>query len=234
MIKYHFFGKECAIDKTSIDYSLLKNCLISQNFNTKFPIVLVNQIHGNNVLLIDDETKITEAEKFIDADAIVTNLKNLNIAVLTADCVPILLFDEQNQIIAAVHAGWQGAFKNVLNNAIDEMIKIGAKIENIKAAIGPCIRQNSYEIDQNFYDRFLKENSANQKFFIKSAKQNHYLFDLVGYVKEKLILKGIAEIFDAQIDTYQDEEKFFSYRRNTHQNIIDELRNISVIQIAKI
>ncbi len=231
MIKYHFFGKECAVDKLSIDYSTLKNGLSKQDFKSKFPIVLVNQVHGNNVLLINDETKIPAQGKLVDADAIVTNIKNLTIGILTADCMPILFFDEKNSVIAAVHAGWQGAFKNVTDNAIDEMLRIGAEIQNIKVLIGPCIRQNSYEIDQNFYERLLAENPTNEKFFNPSRESGHYLFNLPSYTKEKLIKKGIKNISDDEIDTYT-QENLFSYRRNTHLNKTDENRNVSVIQIT--
>lgn len=229
MIKYNFFGKECAIDKTSIDYSFAKKHLSNNGFKT-LQLILVNQVHGNDVLVIENQSQIPQ--KLINADAIVTNLKNISIGILTADCVPILLFDEKNEVIAAVHAGWQGAFKKVTENAVDEMLKIGAKIENIKAAIGPCIRQSSYEVDENFYQRFLSENQDNKIFFISSKNQSHYMFDLALYIERKLADKGIGTVIDDGIDTYFDEKKYFSYRRNTHQKITDELRNLSVIEIS--
>lgn len=229
MIKYNFFGKECAVDKRAIDTSAAKKYLINQGYKTS-ELVLVNQVHGNDVFVITDKSQIPQ--KLVNADAIVTNLSNINIGILTADCMPILFFDEKNKIIAAVHAGWQGAFKKVAENTIDEMIKLGAKIENIKAVIGPCIRQASYEVDENFREKFLKENSEYKKFFIKSKNQNHYLFDLVSYVAKKLENKGIRTILDDGVDTYSNSEKLFSYRRNTHQKITDELRNLSVIEIS--
>ncbi|MFT5703315.1 MAG: YfiH family protein [Rickettsiales bacterium] len=230
MIKYHFFGKECAVDKAAIDYSLIAKNLSNQNFSIESPIVLVNQIHGSEILVIDEESKIPALEKLPDADAIVTNIKNLNLAILTADCVPIVLMDEENSLIGAIHAGWKGAVKNITDNAIDEMLKIGAQMENIKAVIGPCIRQESYEIDEKFYENFLTKDLENKKFFIPSSKDNHFLFDLPFYVKEKLRRKGIVNIEDEGIDSYQ-EDGFFSYRRNTHLEIKDEMRNILLIQI---
>ncbi|MFT6077336.1 MAG: YfiH family protein [Myxococcota bacterium] len=233
MIKYHFFGTECAINKNEIDHALITENLKGQNFNITSPVVLVNQIHGSKVFVIDDKSKISNTEEAIDADAIISNLANLNLAIVTADCAPIVLFDEENKVIAAVHAGWQGAFKNVICNAIDEMLRVGASLENIKAIIGPMIRQESYEVDNGFYERFLEGNSANKKFFIESSKELHFLFDLPSYVKEKLRNKGIENIEDDGIDTYLDD-KFLSYRKKTHLGIKDDKnRNISVIEIVE-
>ncbi|MFT6105955.1 MAG: YfiH family protein [Rickettsiales bacterium] len=232
MIKYHFFGKDCAIDKTKIDYFLVAKNIQKKNFNIKSPTIFINQIHGSEILVIDDESKIPSSKKLIDADAIVTNVKNLILAIVTADCAPIMLLDEENEVIAAVHAGWQGSLKNITDQAVDGMIKIGARLENIKAVIGPMIRQESYEVDLSFYGRFLEENSANREFFIKSPKDQHFLFDLPSYIKEKLRNKGLRNIEDDGIDTYQNDD-FFSYRRNFHQRIDDEMRNISVIEILQ-
>jgi YfiH family protein len=233
MIKHHFFNKECSVDKSAIDYPFIVKNLGKQEFNNESPVIFVNQTHGSEILVIDHQSRIPPHKKLIDADAIVTNLHNLNLAIVTADCAPILLFDEKHKVIAAVHTGWQGAFKNITDNAIDAMIRIGAKLENIKAIIGPMIRQVSYEIDQGFYDRFLEENSANEEFFIQSPKERHFLFDLPSYVKEKLKNKGIENIEDGGIDTYQNDE-FLSYRRSTHLGIKDDgNRNVSVIEILK-
>ncbi|MES2677765.1 MAG: peptidoglycan editing factor PgeF [Pseudomonadota bacterium] len=232
MIKYHFFGKECVINRALTDYSDLEKNLAKQNFISSRPVVLIDQIHSADVVVIDDESKIPSATNRPKADAIVTNLKNLIIGLFTADCTPILFFDEKNSVIGAAHAGWPGAFKNITDNTISKMLEIGAQIENIKVVIGPTIRQKSYEISQEFYDRFVAENSANKKFFIDGKRAGHYMFDLPGYVKEKLQNAGIKNIFDEEIDTYSQPEKLFSYRRSTHLQEADCGRNISVIQIS--
>ncbi len=231
-IKHYFFGKECVINRALTDYSDLEKNLTKQNFISFQPIILVNQIHSSDVLVINDQSKIPSATNRPKADAIVTNLKNLIIGLFTADCMPILFFDEKNSVIAAAHAGWLGAFKNIADNTIAKMLEIGAKIENIKVIIGPTIRQESYEISQEFYDRFVGENSENKKLFIRGKRAEHYLFDLPGYVKEKLQKAGIKNILDEKIDTYSNAEKLFSYRRSTHLGEADCGRNISVIQIS--
>ena len=230
-IKYHFFGKECIVNRALTDYSDLKKNLHKQNFTYKFEPVLINQVHSSDVVVIDDESKIPSPQNRPSADAIVTNLKNLVIGLFTADCTPILFFDEKNSIIGVAHAGWPGAFKNITDNTINKMVEIGAHIKNIKVVIGPTIRQKSYEISQEFYDRFLEENPKNKKFFIDGKRAGHYMFDLPGYVKEKLRNAGITNITDDEIDTYSNPEKLFSYRRSCHLGESDCGRNISVIQI---
>jgi len=231
-VKYHFFGKECLINRALSDYSDLEKNLAKHNFISPHQVVFVNQIHSSDVLVIDGESEIPALNNRPKADAIVTNLKNLVIGLFTADCTPILFFDEENSVIAAAHAGWQGAFKNITDNVIAKMVEIGAKIDNIKVVIGPTIRQNSYEISQAFYDRFLDENFENKKFFIGAERAGHYLFDLPEYVKEKLKKAGIKDIFDEEIDTYSNAEKFFSYRRSSHLGEEDCGRNVSVLSLV--
>ena len=237
MIKYHFFGKECLIDRALTDHSDLEKGLTKQDFSSQFSPVLINQIHSSDVVVIDGEAKIPSHNNRPKADAIVTNLKNLTIAIVTADCTPILFFDEQNSVIAAAHAGWQGAFGGVAEGTVAKMLEVGAKIKNIKAVIGPTIRQKSYEISAEFYDRFLSEKLNNKKFFIDGEvakrKDGHSMFDLPGYVKEKLTDAGVRTIIDDEIDTYSNPERFFSYRRSTHLKEQDCGRNISVIQIKR-
>ncbi len=231
-IKYYFFGKECVINRALTDYADLEKNLAKQNFISPRPTVLIDQVHSSDVVVIDDESKIPLATNRPKADAIVTNLKDLIIGLFTADCTPILFFDEKNSVIAAAHAGWLGAFKNITNNTISKMIEIGAQIENIKVVIGPTIRQKSYEISQEFYDRFVVENSENKKFFIDGKRAEKYMFDLPAYVKEQLYNAGIKDIIDEEIDTYSNAEKLFSYRRSAHLNELDCGRNVSVIQIS--
>ncbi len=232
VVKYHFFGKECLINRALNNYSDLEKNLAKQNFSSSHPAVFVNQIHSADVLIIDDQSKIPASNNRPKADAIATNLKNLVIALFTADCTPILFFDEKNSVIAVAHAGWPGAFKNIADNVISKMVEIGAQISEIKVVIGPSIRQKSYEISQEFYDRFLDENSENKKFFIDGKRAKHYLFDLPEYVKEKLRKAGIKNIVDEEIDTYSNAEKFFSYRRSSHLGEEDCGRNVSVISVC--
>jgi hypothetical protein len=231
-IKYHFFGKECQINRALTDYKNLEENLKKQNFTSKHPAIFVNQIHSNQALTIDEKSKIPLQNNRPKADAIVTNLPNLIIGIVTADCMPILMLDDKNRIISATHAGWAGAFSNITSTTINSMKKLGSKPQNITAIIGPTIRQKSYEISEEFLDRFLKEDAKNKKFFKNGNREQHYLFDLPGYTKEKLQKDGVKNIIDDKIDTYTNEEKLFSYRRSCHLKEADCGRNVAIIQLS--
>lgn len=228
MIKYHFFGSELKINRNLENRANLSKNLEEQGFGNS-EVLFLNQIHGNEVVIIDSENKIHGVQNLPKADAMVTNLRNVNIAVITADCMPILMFDSENKIIAATHAGWRGAKCGIIENTILAMKKLGA--ENISAILGPAIQQNSYEVSKEFLEEFLLENAENKKFFKEAMAPKKYLFDLPNYVKEKLINLGIKNIKNDKIDTYQNSEKYYSFRRSTHLKEQDCGRNVSVITI---
>ncbi len=229
MIKYRFFGKDCLIDRELENRKNLNIKLNEEAFRNSGALFL-NQIHGNKVVVIDDESKIHGEQNLPKADSLVTNLKNLTIGVITADCAPILFFDEEKEIIAATHAGWRGAKSGVIANTIAEMEKLGAK--NIKAKIGPMIHQKSYEVSKEFFDDFLADNLANIKYFIDGKSADKKMFNLLAYVEEKIKEAGIVEVENLEIDTYEKEEEFFSYRRATHRGQRDSGRNVSVIEVS--
>lgn len=226
MIKFHFFGRDLIIDRELSNRSNLAPALEKQGFKTSH-VLFVNQIHGNDVVVIDEKSKIYGEQNLPKADAIVTNLRDVNIAIITADCCPILLFDEKENIIAAAHAGWRGAKSGVVANVVSEMKKLGA--EKISAIIGPMIQQDSYEVSQEFFDDFVADNKANSKFFIAGKKADKYMFDLPSYVEKKLQEAGVLEIKNDRIDTYKNAETLFSFRRSTHLEEKDCGRNVSVI-----
>jgi hypothetical protein len=228
-IKYHFFGKDCLIDRELKNRQNLENSLKKQNFSSDF-VLFVNQIHSNQVLVVDEKNKISGEQNLVKADAIITNIKNLTIAIITADCSPILMFDEDKKIIAAIHAGWRGAKNGVISNAVKEMQKLGSN--KISAIIGPMIRQDSYQISQDFFAEFIAEDTENKIFFTSSNEEQKYQFDLAAYVKKKLIDCGVSEIKDCGIDTYKNQQDFFSFRRSFHLGEKDCGRNISAIEIT--
>jgi len=227
-IKYNFFGKDCIIDRSLANRAGLTLALIEKNFLTK--VLFVNQIHGSEVVVVDAVEKIHGDQDLPKADAIVTNLPNILIGVITADCAPILFCDEEENIIAAAHAGWRGAKMGVIAATVAEMKKLGAK--NIKAIIGPMIQQRSYQVSQEFLDDFLAEDEGNKKFFVNGVSVDKYQFDLPGYVVKKLCEAGIEKIENLGVDTYENEEEFFSFRRSAHRFEKDCGRNVSVIGIC--
>jgi len=188
----------------------------------------LHQTHSNDVLHVVEPWEYPNLPK---ADAMVTNTPNIAIGVLTADCVPILFCDKKNKIIAATHAGWKGTATNIIQNTISKMIEIGANKSDIVASIGPAIQQDSYEVDRNFKNNFISLVEDAEQFFIPSPNDTRYLFDLTSCTEHILLESGISKISNSKIDTYSNEELFYSYRRSTHKKENDYGRQISVISI---
>ena len=189
-------------------------------------IFLLHQIHSNKFIYIDEKYKNKKKPK---ADAIVTNQKNLPIAVLTADCAPILIYDNKIRMIAAIHAGWKGAFKGIINRVIKFMIKKGCRLENITAVIGPTISAKNYEVQDDFKKKFIKRDKKNIKFF--KRKKNKLYFDLTNYIYTSLKIIQVKHIDVLKIDTFDIKNKFFSARRALKLKHNDYGRNISIIML---
>jgi len=181
-----------------------------------------------------DVATITQAHAYEDApkaDAMVTATPGLGLAILTADCAPILFADAEAGVIGAAHAGWKGAIGGVMENTIQAMEEIGAKRNRIEAAIGPTISQANYEVGPEFKTQFLDQDASSTAFFASCPKPNHHQFDLPGFVAAQLAKAGVAHITDTGRCTYADEQRYFSYRRSTHHHDPDYGRNISVIAL---
>ena len=159
----------------------------------------------------------------------ITNQKNLPIAILTADCVPILICDQQKKIIAAIHAGWKGAYKGIVDNVIKFMIKKGSKPQNISAAIGPSISIDNYEVQNDIKDKCLKKDRRNKICF--RTKRKKLYVDLSKYVKSILLKNKRKKIEKINIDTFDVKNKFFSARRALSLKHDDYGRNISIIML---
>jgi len=164
------------------------------------------------------------------ADAIVTRSEGLAIAATAADCGPILLVDPNTRVIGAAHAGWKGALTGILESTVEAMEKLGAERSGIVAAIGPLIRQHSYEVGGEFVERFMQADAENALFFIPSAREGHAMFDLAGFIRMRLENAGVLMIDDIGADTYSDE-RFFSYRRSVHRKEPDYGRHAHAIAL---
>ena len=160
------------------------------------------------------------------ADALVTDRPGLLLGIVTADCAPVLLADRAAGVIGAAHAGWRGASDGVTDSAIEAMERLGARRERIVAVVGPCIAQASYEVDHAFRERFLAADPANARFFADRPTPH---FDLQGFVLARLAAAGIAAATGLDLDTYGDDERFFSYRRATHRREADYGRQFALI-----
>ncbi len=202
-IAHHAFFKQC----TEEDRLKVTNAYFAK------------QNHSNKVITIPPTIKSTTADAIVTCDA------GNTIGVYTADCVPILLIDVEEYIVAAVHAGWKGAKSGIISNTVKVMSELGAKNKNIIAAIGPCIRQESYEVKKDFFYAFIDDDQNNKQFF--SFSNNNYTFDLPRYVKHKL--HNIRRIYDCNINTYDNVQNFASYRNKSNSK--KKLYNFSIIQI---
>ena len=187
------------------------------------------QIHSANVVVA--EAPWTPATR-PRADAVVTRTPGLAIGVSTADCGPVLLADPDARVIGAAHAGWRGALAGVTDAAIAAMERLGARRERIMAAIGPLIRQPSYEVGAELLEDFLAADGANARFFRPSAQLGHFMFDLPGYIAARLARAGIGAIEDLGACTYAEEQRFFSFRRTTHRGEPDYGRHVNAIVLA--
>ena len=194
--------------------------------STAKSIFLLHQIHSNKFIFINKYSKYLKKKR---ADAVITDIPRLPIGILTADCAPILIFDKQKKMVAAIHAGWKGAYKGIISKVINFMIKKGCEKKNIIAVIGPCIAQKSYNVKEDFKRKFLKKDKRNKVFFKK--RKNLIYFDLSKYVKLQLKLMKITNLDTINIDTFPKKNNFFSARRSLHLNHDDYGRNISLIMI---
>ncbi len=188
-------------------------------------LVSVHQVHSPDVA--------TVAEPWSDdarphADALVTDRPGVLLAIVTADCAPVLLADRTAGVVGAAHAGWRGAHGGVIANTVEAMVALGAAHERIAAAIGPCIAQPSYEVDDGFREQFTE---ADVRFF-GPGEAGHWQFDLPGYVAARLRMAGVDTVEDLALDTYADPARFYSYRRATHRGEANYGRLISLIGLG--
>jgi len=165
------------------------------------------------------------------ADAMVTDRPGLLLGILTADCAPVLFADRRAAVVGAAHAGWRGALAGITDSTIAAMEQLGARRDDIHAAVGPCIAQFSYEVDEGFRARFLQAHTDNERFFMTGPAGKPH-FDLEAYVVHRLIAAGIGEVEALSLDTYADPDRFYSYRRSTHRGEADYGRQLSAIAIA--
>ena len=187
------------------------------------------QIHSPDVVVAE---KPHEGGDRPRADAVVTKVPGIACGVATADCGPVLFADEAAGVVGAAHAGWKGAISGVIEATIAAMEKLGADRSRIRTAIGPLIRQPSYEVAQGFVDQFRAADEGYGRFFAP-GKPGHAQFDLPGFIAHRLGAAGIVHIDDLGLDTYADEARFYSYRRTTHRREPDYGRHIAGIALAE-
>jgi polyphenol oxidase len=185
----------------------------------------VFQVHSPDVVVASAPWGTSSRPR---ADALVTRTEGLAIGVTAADCGPILLVDPNARVIGAAHAGWKGALSGIVESTVEAMEKLGAERADIVAAVGPLIRQPSYEVGNEFVERFLDADAENALFFLPATREGHAMFDLAGFIRTRLENAGVPVIDDIGVDTYSDQ-RFFSYRRSVHRGEPDYGRHVHAI-----
>ena len=217
-------GLNCGRGSRDNKKDIIRNLNFVANRMTveKTGLILMHQTHSNKVV----EIKKENYRKKIIADAMITQMNKVALAVLTADCVPVIIYETKNKIVGCIHAGWKGAFSGIIENTISR-IKKKNSINRIYACVGPCINKESYEVDNNFYKMFVVK-SKNNKIFFSNKNKTKKLFNLRKFVTDKLI-KANINVDQIDRDTFIEKGNFFSYRRSCKSNQKDYGRCISSI-----
>lgn len=192
-------------------------------------LVTAYQTHSANACVV---TETWAAESAPKVDGMASNVSGIALGILTADCAPVLFADVEASVIGAAHAGWRGAKDGVLTSTLEAMQTLGAQNEKITAVIGPCIHQSSYEVSDSFFKSFLEDDPSNEEFFVPSKKSGHKQFDLPGFITDLLKQHAVGHIESLELDTYINEDIFFSYRRSTHRDEQQYGRLISAIYLT--
>lgn len=190
-------------------------------------LVTLKQIHSASVITIDAPFENTPPQ----ADALVTNTPGLAIAILTADCMPILLADIQAGVIGAAHAGWRGALNGVIEATIQAMVQLGAATPRIKAALGPCLRQENFEVGLDLVQAFTDKHPHTEQLFAPGVSAQKRQFDAPAFAYDRLRASGVESLDDLRICTLSQQDQLFSYRGAKKSGQSDYGRNLSVIMI---
>jgi len=187
------------------------------------------QVHGTVAAVVEEPWDPRAAPQ---ADAMVTNRPGIALGILAADCAPVLFADPETGVIGAAHAGWKGALDDIMAATVRAMEALGARRGTIRAAVGPCIAQASYQVGPEFYARFVAASPAHASYFRPSDRKDHHLFDLEAFVCDRLRALDLAGVEALSQDTCVQADRFFSYRRATKNREPDYGRGLSAIALA--
>ena len=237
-VKHCFFSREngfstgkykslnCGLGSNDKKENVIKNLeLVSKKIGCQSnKIIFNNQIHSKKIFFFKKKFK-----KRLKGDGSLTRTKGVALAVLTADCAPVIFVDIKKKIIGVAHAGWKGALKGIIKNMVSCFINNGSSKKNIIVAIGPTIDKKSYEVKNDFKKKFLKKDLKNEKFFVR--KKTKIFFHLQGYIVDQLNSAGIDRVDVIKKDTFNIKNNLFSARRSLKNGFNDYGRNISIIMI---
>ncbi len=188
-------------------------------------LVGVHQVHSADVVKVS-----APHDTAPKADGMVTATPGIALAILTADCQPVLFADRTAGVIGAAHAGWKGALNGVLEATLAGMEQLGATRQNIAAVIGPSISQPNYEVGPEFRETFLAIDPTYNRFFLK-GQEDRFQFNLPAFGLAQLARSGVQRANWTRHCTYDSPSRFFSYRRSVHQKAADYGRLIAAIRL---
>ena len=193
-------------------------------------LVTCHQIHGTGIVTVERPWR---REANPRADGMVTAVPGIALGILAADCAPVLFADPAAAVIGAAHGGWRGALAGVMEATVAAMTALGARAEHIRAGIGPCIAQPSYEVGAEFEAAFAAADPDSRAFFVPAARAGHFRFDLPAYIARRLERLGLAAVEQSGHDTAAEEDLFFSYRRACRRGETDYGRGLAAIALAE-
>ena len=188
-------------------------------------LITLNQKHTNQVIHFDSGKSVKNK---LTGDAIVSEVKNIGIGILTADCAPIFFYDRKKKIIGCAHAGWKGALNGVIRNTVKKFNELNSNNNDLIAVVGPCINKKNYEVKTDFFEKFISQDKNNENFFKKLSSEK-YVFDLRGFINKEIYDLNIQNVENIEMDTFSQQEFFYSYRRARLNREQDYGRCISVI-----
>ena len=240
-ITYGFFGRQggvsaglydslnCGLGSDDTPALVLQNRqLAAQSMGTdNAHMASVYQIHSADVVTIDETFDLTKRPQ---ADGLVTTRAGVALAILTADCTPLIMADEQAGVIGACDAGWRGAATGIIENTISAMCARGATASGITIVIGPTIARDSYQVADDMRQNVIKSNANSAPFFSDDPSEaGKFLFDLPAFAASCAARAGVRQIYDVTRDTYRESHLFFSHRHATHHSQADTGRQITLI-----
>ena len=227
--KKEFRSLNCSTSNDDDKKIVLKNRLIAmKNLKVdKKKLILIKQTHSSKVIRINK----SNVDQNLEADGMITSLNNIVLGILTADCAPIIIYDDKNKFVCNLHSGWKGSLNNISQKAIKLFDKYKIKRKNLIAIVGPCLGVKNYEVDRNFQKKFIKKDIKYSRFFRYKNKKKFY-FNLRALINYQLSELGLKKIYNINQDTYSNDNLFFSHRRATHKGQKTTGRLINLISLS--
>ena len=225
--KGYYESLNCGLGSNDKKENVLKNLeFVSKEIGCKKEsLITLNQKHSNQVIYFKDKESV---ENKLSGDAVISEVKNIGLGLLTADCTPILFYDPSKKIIGCAHAGWKGALNGIIKNTVKKFNELNSNNSDLIAVVGPCIKKNNYEVKEDFLKKFIAQDKKNEIFFEKINSEK-YIFDLRSFINKEISNLNITNIENIEMDTFSEKEFFYSYRRSCLNNEQDYGRCISVI-----